>query len=68
MPRMEQSQLIDDILTSAALARVSIPDACRRANIAPSTFYRWQKGAEASLRRIHAVRRAIDDLKVERSK
>jgi ACT domain-containing protein len=63
---MQQDDLIKDIVASAAIARVSIPEACRYAGIAPSTFYRWRDGSEASLRRIHAVRDAIDAIKERR--
>lgn len=63
---MTQEEIITDILVSAARARVSVPAACVRAEIAPSTFYRWQKGSQAALTRMLAVRAAVDALEAER--
>jgi len=42
---MNQQSTVRDIEKRAQERRISVPELCRRAGIAVSTFYRWKKTA-----------------------
>ena len=64
---MTQQDALAEIEKRALNRGVSINQACQRAGIAPSTFYRWKGGAVAGFERIWALSNAIDDIAKERA-
>lgn len=63
---MTQADMIADMERRAALVGVPMYLVCQRAGVAPTTFYRWQEGAEAKLATLNRVKDAVAAIEAER--
>ena len=59
---MSQTDAIKNIAARADALGKPIHILCREAGLAPSTFYRWRKGAKAGFDNLLAVQRRLSEL------
>lgn len=64
---MDSKTIAADLEARAEKAGVPIYTVCDQAGIAPSTFYRWKEGSGATLGKINAISKRLDEIEAERA-
>lgn len=57
---MEQQKILDALDARAKATGVRMYEICEAVGLAPSTWYRWQKGSEARINTVAALAKEIE--------